>query len=148
MGIHRNTIGFLISFLTLCIVGCSEDNPNYKLNGHWEGQNTNRSTGKQWNFEVTLEHRGNDISGVYADHRGGRTLRGITYNGESIGFLIDLWPETVTFYGLIDSRSSMSGTWSYSGDGNNGTWYLLKNQDPEATDDTGEDTTENDFAHE
>lgn len=133
---------FLYLTLTVMIIaytGCTEDSTYHKLSGLWEGQNTNNVTGKTWNFKLMVEHRGRDISAVYSDYRGARTLRNITYDGDQIGFLIDLWPETVTYYGSVSSKNSMSGTWSYSGDGNNGTWYLLKNRDPEDNDDAEAD---------
>ncbi len=115
--------------------GCTESRPYYKLSGLWEGQNTNDTTGQKWNFRILFEHRGDDISAVYTDFRGSRTLRNITYDGESLGFIIDLYPEIVTYFGLIDSENSMRGTWSYSGDENNGIWYLLRNKDPDDPDD-------------
>jgi heme/copper-type cytochrome/quinol oxidase subunit 2 len=133
---------FLVVTVTIMIVmcaGCTEDRTYHKLTGLWEGQNTNNVTGKTWNFKLVVEHRGSDISAIYSDYRGARTLRNISYDGDQIGFLIDLWPEAVTYYGAVDSKSSMSGTWSYSGDGNNGTWYLLKNRDPEDEDNDPDD---------
>jgi len=131
---------FLFTLLFL-FNGCSDDRAYFKLTGRWEGKNTNGSTGKQWDFRLTIEHRGKEITGVYSDYRGGRTLRNVSYDGEIIGFIIDLWPETVTYLGFLDSEDSMSGTWSYSGDDNNGTWYLLKNRDPdEAEDDDDQDS--------
>jgi hypothetical protein len=128
----------LIPLLILLVVfgtGCTEDRPFYKLNGLWEGQNTNDVTGQQWNFRVLIEHRGDDISAVYTDYRGSRTLRNITYDGQNIGFIIDLYPEVVTYFGLVETENAMRGTWSYSGDENNGVWYLLRNRDPEDPDD-------------
>ncbi|MGB3976680.1 MAG: hypothetical protein WBM02_07300 [bacterium] len=128
-------------FLLFLVSGCTEDDTYHKLTGLWEGQNTNNTTGKTWKFRLIIEHRGSDISAYYSDYRGSRTLRNISYDGDRIGFLIDLWPETVTYYGAVNTKNSMSGTWSYSGDGNNGTWYLLKNKDPDDSDDEdGEDT--------
>ena len=129
-----------LSFLPFVIAGCSEDKTYHKLTGLWEGQNTNNTTGKIWNFKLIIEHRGTEISAYYSDYKGSRTLRNISYDGDRIGFVIDIWPEAVTYYGAINSKSSMSGTWSYSGDGNNGTWYLLKNKDPEDDDEENEDS--------
>lgn len=128
-----------LSFLPF-VVGCAEDKTYHKLTGLWEGQNTNNATGKTWNFKLIIEHRGTDISAYYSDYKGSRTLRNISYDGDRIGFIIDIWPEAVTYYGAINSKSSMSGTWSYSGDGNNGTWFLLKNKDPEDDDEENEDS--------
>ena len=149
MIVRRILLNLLLMSVIIGLNGCAEDDVYHKLSGQWEGQNSNNSTGKQWNFELTVEHRGRDITGYYSDYRGGRTLRNITYNGESLGFLIDLWPDTVTFYGFIDTKNSMTGTWSFSGDDNNGTWYLLRNQDPDSEDDgedESEDSSENYFA--
>ncbi len=76
---------FLLVHLILIagwFIGCSEDDPHHKLSGQWEGQNSNNSTGQQWNFRVLIEHRGNEISGVYSDYRGNRTLRSIAYADE------------------------------------------------------------------
>jgi hypothetical protein len=131
---------FLFTLLFL-FNGCSDDKAYFKLTGRWEGKNTNDSTGKQWDFRLTIEHRGKEITGIYTDYRGGRTLRNVTYDGDTIGFIIDLWPEVVTYYGVLSSEDSMGGTWSYSGDDNNGSWYLVKNRDPDedAEDDENDD---------
>jgi len=132
--------------LMILISGCSNDDTYYKLNGYWEGENINTATGIDWPFNVYIEHRGKDLSGIYTDYRGSITLRNITYTGQDIGFLIDIWPETVTFFGNVDGENSMNGTWSYSGDNNTGDWYLVKDQDPEQTPEEDADSSSNPFA--
>jgi len=139
----------LVQFMLLLFTaGCSEDDTYYKLDGYWEGENKNIATGIDWPFSMYIEHRGTEISGIYSDYRGNLTLRNITYSGQDIGFLIDLWPESVTFFGSLDNENSMNGTWSFSGDNNMGEWYLLKDQDPgeEEEEEEEEGTSSNPFA--
>ncbi|MCD4652952.1 hypothetical protein K8T06_03355 [bacterium] len=129
---QRILLLILISLsLIVLLTGCSDDEIYFNLSGYWEGENTNSATSQDWPFTVYIEHRGTDISGVYTDYRGSLSLRNITYSGEDIGFVIDLWPEIVTFFGVVQSDSSMNGTWSYTADSNIGVWYLLKDRDPE-----------------
>ncbi|MBN1355876.1 hypothetical protein JXA40_06345 [bacterium] len=111
-----------ITFIIL--TGCSQDEPTIDVTGYWSGKILNPSAKTAWEFHMYLEQDGREISGVYSDYRGGITIRNTSYDGENIGFIIDVYPEIVTFFGMVDSSSYMSGTWSYSGDDNNGTWYL------------------------
>ena len=134
------TILFIL-IVTLGLIACSNNDTYYNLNGRWEGEHNNNSTSQDWPFKIYLEHRHNDITGVYSDYRGNITLRNIVFDGENISFLIDLWPETVTFVGKANSETSVSGSWSYSGDGNNGSWYMLKDRDPEEEGDEEEDSS-------
>lgn len=134
-------VAFLLAAAVSCMLnGCSDDDTYYKLNGLWEGENQNEATNQQWPFKIAIEHRGSDISGIYTDYRGSRTLRNINYDGESISFILDIWPESVTFIGILRSEYSMDGSWSYSGDGNNGLWYLYRDRDPEDDEEDEEDT--------
>lgn len=130
----------ILAALPILFSGCSDDETYYKVAGKWEGEIVNSTTGQDWAFNIFFEHRGKDISGYYSDYRGEFTLRNLTYDGVDIGFIIDLWPETVTFIGIVNSEASMNGTWSYSEDGNNGSWYLYKDQDPEEEEEEEEET--------
>ncbi|MBN1297671.1 hypothetical protein JXA80_12900 [bacterium] len=126
---------------------CSDDETYFKLNGEWEGENTNGATSKKWPFTVYLDHRGRDLSGIYTDFRGSRTLRTVLYDGEEISFVVDIWPETATFVGIVRSDSSMDGTWSFSADGNNGEWYLYKDRDPDDEDDDDDEDEDDEANH-
>ncbi|HPQ38916.1 MAG TPA: hypothetical protein PLV45_00955, partial [bacterium] len=131
---------FLVFAAATVFYGCSEDDAYYKLNGQWEGENSNTATNQKWPFKVAMEHRGTEVTGIYSDYRGSRTLRSVEYDGEAISFILDIWPESVTFIGILRSENSMDGSWSYSGDGNNGEWYLFRDSDPEDDEDDEEES--------
>gem|GEM_PF-4212577 len=127
--IKRNLLSFsvLLIGISLClIVGCSDDSSPIDLTGQWQGQNTNETTGKSWPFSLYIEDYPDVLTGIYSDAHRTVSIRNITYEKNQFGFIIDLYPETVTFFGKLDGHNSMSGTWSYSGDSNNGTWYIYR----------------------
>ncbi len=121
------SFAFVSAVIALCvIVGCSDDSAQVDLTGQWQGQNTNETTGKNWSFSLYIEDYPDSRSGIYSDSLRTVSIRNITYEKSQFGFIIDLYPETVTFFGKLDGHNSMSGTWSYSGDSNNGAWYIYR----------------------
>lgn len=133
---------FFLFGITL-FISCSDEQSQVDLTGQWEGRNTNDATNKSWEFALSLEDYPDSLSGVYSDAHRVVSIRGINFKNNQFGFIIDLYPETVTFFGKLDGNSSISGTWSYSADSNIGSWYLYRTAsgfddvtpEPEATPD-------------
>jgi hypothetical protein len=117
-------IGSILLALLFC--GCSSKDDLRDINGYWEGTNTNDTTNKSWSFTLYLEQRGKRVEGIYTDYHGSFGIRNATYDGDSVGFIIDLYPDIVSYFGDLTGRNSMAGTWSYSLDGTNGSWTLVR----------------------
>jgi len=122
------------------LLSCSSDDP-VDLNGYWNGLNQNETTGKDWTFELYIEQDGSEFFVIYTDYRGSITARDVSKKGNRFEYLIDVYPETVFYSGKILNDTRISGTWVYSGDGNEGEWYLIKDladSDPEEEDENTE----------
>jgi hypothetical protein len=116
----------LISLFLFAWTGCSEDDNIVDINGYWSGLNTNSTTNKSWPFDVYFELRGENISGIYTDYHGSFSFRNPFYDGDTIRFVIDIYPDSITYVGDRSGNNKFTGTWSHSGTGNNGEWTLLR----------------------
>jgi hypothetical protein len=114
--------------LLLLIGGCSKTDHLRNIAGQWKGKNTNDATDQSWAFQLYLEQAGKQISGIYSDYHGSFSLENAFYDGDTISFIISIYPDTVTYFGTVSSDAYIEGTWSFSADGNNGTWTLTKDE--------------------
>ena len=109
-----------LSFLS----GCSGDDSLIDLSGYWSGKVKNPTAKSGWPMQMYISQDGQDIFAVYQDYRGIITARNVHLDGDIFSFVIDIYPDTVTFIGDVRGTSYITGEWSFSGDGNNGSWYL------------------------
>ncbi len=139
--------------LSMSLTSCSDTDNQMDISGYWSGESKNSTTKKSWDIDLYIDQDDGDILAIYSDYRGSITLRNVTYDGNHLSFLLDIYPEVVTFYGEIESAYEISGTWSFSGDENNGTWFIIntdQNENNESentpTPVQGEDSSENPFS--
>jgi len=125
------------------ITGCTDDELPVDLTGDWTGRIFNPSTKSAWEFHLYMEHNGNDIFGIFYDYRGSITMRNISFDGTDLGFIIDIYPEVVSFFGSCETSTYIVGSWSYSGDGNNGSWYVQNDKNHFNPDEDEEGSDEN-----
>ncbi|MBN1552056.1 hypothetical protein JW979_11320 [bacterium] len=148
----KKSILFGLLFLSGLIFlssGCTEDKTSIDLSGYWQGTIRNLSTKKAWDFYMYFEQNGDDLLGIYTDYRGSITTRSTNHEKSAISFIIDIYPEFVSFFGTVSSRYYMEGTWSYSGDGNNGQWELQRTEDNfkyDNNDNSENETSDNPFS--
>ena len=148
---HFEKIIRITWILLLCSIfsGCSDSSDPPDISGYWEGEIENPATNRSWEFKLYIDQFAKEIQGVYTDFQGNISFRSGNYTGDDIGFVIDIFPEIVTFYGTVESDSYMQGSWSYSGDGNVGTWSLIKESgdytEDEDNEGESETTSENPF---
>ena len=114
----------LILILGLC--ACSEDDRLKNINGFWSGENTNDTTAKSWKIQLFFDQHGKSLTGVYSDYHGNFSMRNGFYDGDDVRFTVDIYPDSVTFFGNLEGKNVIRGTWSHSGTGNNGTFSVLR----------------------
>ncbi len=141
---------FLICAVALSLLsGCSSDNGLLDLSGYWSGKVKNPTAKSGWKIQMYISQEGDDFFAVYQDYRGTITARNVHFDGKIFSFVIDVYPDSVTFIGDITGTSYLTGEWSFSGDGNNGTWYLTSdttNFSETTPDDTTTGSAANPFA--
>jgi hypothetical protein len=138
-GIKMIVVATVLMSAVWGLTGCSDDESLIDLSGYWTGRIKNPTAKSAWNFGLYIDQEGQDLFGIYSDYRGGITIRNSSYDGTSLSFVIDIHPEIVTFFGTVVNDTYMSGSWSYSGDDNNGTWILEAEKDNFNTDTDEED---------
>lgn len=118
----------LIAFIAIGSSGCSNDDDIVDINGYWSGQNTNLITNKSWPFSVYFEQKGKTMSGIYTDYHGSYSFQNPYYDGDIIRFVIDIYPDSISYYGDRSGNNHFNGTWAHSGNGNNGEWTLARDE--------------------